>query len=56
MTITLFDVLVFIGGLILGVALGALAKRSIGLVILLLIFIGIAVCVVLRPTWEWRLQ
>ena len=43
MAITLFDVLVFIGGLILGVALGALAKRSIGLVILLLIFIGIAV-------------
>ncbi len=43
MTITLFDVLVFIGGLVLGVALGALAKRSIGLVILLLIFIGVAV-------------
>jgi hypothetical protein len=43
LAITLFDVLVFIGGLILGVALGALAKRSAGLVILLLIFIGIAV-------------
>jgi len=42
-TITLFDVLVFVGGLILGVALGALAKRSIGLVILLLIFIAVAV-------------
>jgi len=41
--ITLFDVLVFVGGLILGVALGALAKRSIGLVILLLIFIAVAV-------------
>jgi len=41
--ITLFDVLVFVGGLVLGVALGALAKRSIGLVILLLIFIAIAV-------------
>ncbi len=41
--ITLFDVLVFVGGLVLGVALGALAKRSIGLVILLLIFIAVAV-------------
>lgn len=41
--ITLLDVLVFVGGLVLGVALGALAKRSIGLVILLLIFIAIAV-------------
>jgi len=41
--ITLFDVLVFVGGLVLGVALGALAKRSIGLVILLLIFVAIAV-------------
>jgi hypothetical protein len=42
-TITLLDVLVFVGGLVLGVALGALAKRSIGLVILLLIFIAVAV-------------
>lgn len=41
--ITLLDVLVFVGGLVLGVALGALAKRSIGLVILLLIFIAVAV-------------
>jgi len=41
--ITLFDVLIFVGGLVLGVALGALAKRSIGLVILLLIFIAVAV-------------
>lgn len=42
-TITLLDVLVFVGGLVLGVALGALAKRSVGLVILLLIFIAVAV-------------
>ena len=41
--ITLFDVLIFVGGLILGVALGVLAKRSVGLVILLLIFIGVAI-------------
>jgi hypothetical protein len=41
--ITLFDVLIFVAGLVLGVALGALAKRSIGLVILLLIFIAVAV-------------
>jgi len=42
-TITLLDILVFVGGLVLGVALGALAKRSIGLVILLLIFVAVAV-------------
>jgi hypothetical protein len=42
-TITLLDILIFVGGLVLGVALGALAKRSIGLVILLLIFIAVAV-------------
>jgi len=41
--ITLFDVLIFVGGLILGIALGVLSKRSVGLVILLLIFIGVAI-------------
>jgi len=43
LTITLFDVLVFIGGLILGVALGALTKRSVGLLVLILLFVGVAV-------------
>jgi len=43
MVITLFEVLLFIGGLILGVALGVLAKRSVGLVILVLILIGLLV-------------
>jgi hypothetical protein len=43
LTITLLEVLIFIGGLVLGVALGALAKRSVGLVILLLIFIAVAI-------------
>jgi hypothetical protein len=43
MVITLFEVLLFIGGLILGVALGVLAKRSAGLVILILILIGLLV-------------
>jgi phage-related protein len=42
-TITVFDVLVFIVGLVLGVALGALTKRSVGLLILILLFVGVAV-------------
>ncbi len=42
-TITVFDVLVFIAGLVLGVALGALTKRSVGLLVLILLFIGVAV-------------
>jgi phage-related protein len=42
-TITVFDVLVFIAGLVLGVALGALTKRSVGLLVLILLFVGIAV-------------
>ena len=42
-TITIFDVLVFIVGLVLGVALGALTKRSVGLIVLILLFIGVAV-------------
>ena len=41
--ITVFDVLVFIVGLVLGVALGALTKRSVGLLVLILLFIGVAV-------------
>jgi len=40
--ITVFDVLVFIVGLVLGVALGALTKRSVGLLVLILLFIGVA--------------
>ena len=43
MTITLFEVLLFIAGLVVGVALGVLAKRSAGLVILLLLLLGVAV-------------
>jgi len=42
-TITVFDVLVFIAGLVLGVALGALTKRSVGLLVLILLFVGVAV-------------
>ena len=42
-TITVFDVLVFIVGLVLGVALGALTKRSVGLLVLILLFVGVAV-------------
>jgi phage-related protein len=41
-TITVFDVLVFIAGLVLGVALGALTKRSVGLLVLILLFVGVA--------------
>jgi len=42
-TITVFDVLVFIAGLVLGLALGALTKRSVGLLVLILLFVGVAV-------------
>jgi phage-related protein len=42
-TITVFDALVFIVGLVLGVALGALTKRSVGLLVLILLFVGVAV-------------
>jgi len=42
-TITVFDVLVFIAGLVLGVALGALTKRSVGLLVLILLFVGVAI-------------
>ena len=42
-TITVFDVLVFMAGLVLGVALGALTKRSVGLLVLILLFVGVAV-------------
>jgi hypothetical protein len=34
---------VFIAGLVLGVALGALTKRSVGLLVLILLFVGVAV-------------
>jgi len=34
---------VFIAGLVLGLALGALTKRSVGLLVLILLFVGVAV-------------
>jgi len=43
LTITVFEVLMFMAGLVLGVTLGALTKHSVGLLVLILLFIGIAV-------------
>ena len=42
-TITVFEVLMFMAGLVLGVALGALTKRSVGLLVLILLFVGVAI-------------
>jgi uncharacterized membrane protein YccC len=42
LTITLFEVLLFIAGLVVGTALGVIAKRSVGLALLLLLLLGVA--------------